>query len=180
VTSVTQRLPLGQMLMQQGRIDEFQLRSALAHQRRWGGRIGEAITALGFLRDREVLENVARQLDVPFVEIGDRCVSQPVLRRVPERIVRSRRVFPLSVLSDSRRGPLILAMTDPQNLDTLDDVRFASGLAVKPVLVAGDDLDRAIERHFGGLAPGAGASAVELPAYALGPMRVVPFAHHIH
>jgi type IV pilus assembly protein PilB len=175
-----QHLPLGQMLMQQGRLDEFQLRSALAHQRRWGGRIGEAIAALGFLREREVLETVARQLEVPLFEIGERCIPQPVLRLVPERLIRVRQVFPLAVASESRRGPLALAMTDPRNLEAIDEVRFASGLAVKPVLVAVHDLEYAIERHFGTLAPGAGASAVELPSDALGPMRVVPFAHRLH
>ena len=33
------RTPIGQILKEQGRIDEYQLASALAHQRRWGGRI---------------------------------------------------------------------------------------------------------------------------------------------
>ncbi|MFL5301965.1 MAG: hypothetical protein ACJ79R_16640, partial [Anaeromyxobacteraceae bacterium] len=120
-----QRVPLGQMLVQQGRLDEFQLRSALAHQRRWGGRIGEAIAALGFLREREVLETLARQLEVPLFEIGGRFIPDSVLRRVPERLIRVRQVFPLAVAS-SRRGPLALAMTDPRNLEAVDEVRFAS------------------------------------------------------
>ncbi len=177
---MTSRLPLGQILMQQGRLDQYQLLSALAHQQRWGGRIGEAIAALGFVPETEVLATVARQLGVPFVRVGDQLVAPAVLRRVPEKLVRARKVFPLAILSGSRRGPLVVATNDPQNLYALDEVAFASGLSVKAALAGAADVERAIERHYGNGRPSWGESAVELPPAALAPMRVIPFAERVH
>ena len=57
-----QRVPIGELLMQQGRIDALQLRSALAHQRQWGGRLGRARVALGFVTEPVLLQAVAAQL----------------------------------------------------------------------------------------------------------------------
>lgn len=177
---MTSRARIGQLLIQQGRIDSWQLQSALAHQQRWGGRLGEALVGMGFVSEPVVLAEVARQHGVPYLALGDRHVPPAIVRLVPERLVRARKVFPIALGSQSRRGPLVVATSEPQNLAVLDEVAFATGLLVKPVLAGDRDIERAIARHLGGLDPAAGQGAVELPRERLGPMQVVPFAHRIH
>jgi hypothetical protein len=145
------RVRIGEMLVQQGRIDPYQLESALAHQRRWGGRIGRAIVHLGFMKERAVLEVVGSQLGVPFVVIGDRHVPAQVLALVPKKLVRGRKVLPLARLSDTRRGPLVVALADPADLHVLDEIAFATGMQVKPVLAAESDIEQAIARLLDGV-----------------------------
>jgi hypothetical protein len=53
--STMARVRIGELLMRQGRIDELQLQSALAHQSRWGGRLGRAVVHLGFLDEATLL-----------------------------------------------------------------------------------------------------------------------------
>src|SRR5512145_2552925 len=77
------KVRLGQMLLDEGCINEMQLNSAIAHQGRWNTRIGEALVALGYLSERTMLVTLARQLDVPYVELGDRRVPRAVLDLVP-------------------------------------------------------------------------------------------------
>jgi type IV pilus assembly protein PilB len=144
-------LRLGEMLLSEGRIDAAQLQSALAHQRRWGGRLGQAIVQLGFMTEPALLEEVGRHLGVPFVDIGERTIPPHVLALVPERIVRDRHVLPLARLSERPRGPLAVALADPGDLAAVDEIAFASGMEVKPVLVAERDLERAIARHLDGV-----------------------------
>src|SRR5574337_159501 len=131
-----QRVPIGELLVKQGRIDALQLQSALAHQRQWGGRLGRALVSLGF-------------------------VSEPVLL-APERLIRSRKVVPLELLSESKRGPLLVALSEPDNLSTLDEIAFATGMQVKPVLAAEADVDAAIARLLGA-APGQRPAAGPYP-----------------
>lgn len=147
------RTRIGELLMSQGRIDALQLQSALAHQRQWGGRIGNAIVRLGFLPEAAVLEAVGQQLGVPFVEIGDRHIPPQVLALVPERLMRTRRVLPLARLSDGKRGPLVVALPDPGDLPAIDEIAFATGMQVKPVLAAEPDLERALARVLDGVTP---------------------------
>jgi type II secretion system (T2SS) protein E len=40
-------------------------------------------------------------------------------------------------------------MADPQDLTVLDEVAFATGKTVEPVLTSQRDIQRAIERHLG-------------------------------
>jgi type IV pilus assembly protein PilB len=151
----------------------MQLQSALAHQRRWGGRLGRAIVNLGFVSEPTFLQALSEQLGTPFVVVGDRQVERSVLALVPEKLVRSRRVLPLARLAESRRGPLVLAVSDPGDLAVLDEIGFATGLAVRPVLAAEADLDQAIRRLYGGGPEPRRREPIELPEDT-SPLRGAP------
>ncbi len=144
------RLRLGEMLVQRGCIDAVQLQSALAHQRQWGGRIGRSIVQLGFMQEKALLKNVGEQMGVPFVEVGDLQVPRDVLALVPERLIRTRKVLPVERVGTGRRGPLVVAVPDPSDLAMLDEIAFATGMAVRPVLAAEAELERAIARLLDG------------------------------
>jgi len=158
------RVRIGELLMRQGRLDELQLQSALAHQARWGGRLGRAVVHLGFLDEATVLETIAEQLGTPFITIGDRPVEPAVLALVPRKLIQSRKVLPLARLKEGRRGPLVVALADPGDLGVLDELTFVTGLDVRPALATEADLDQAIARLLGG---GGGVQrrlvAVDLP-----------------
>ena len=141
--------PIGQLLVQRGYIDNWQLQSALAHQRSWGGRIGESLVKLGFMSEPVLLTEIARQLRVPYVQIGDRCLPQALVRLVPEKLIRARKVFPVAFAWRDRRSLLVVATAEPQNLIALDEVSFASGKTVKAALAGDRDITLAIERHLG-------------------------------
>jgi type IV pilus assembly protein PilB len=145
------RLRIGEMLVQRGCIDAIQLQSALAHQQRWGGRIGRSIVQLGFMDERALLRNLGDQIGVPFLEIGDRAIPRDVIALLPQKLVRERKALPIERLGNGKRGPLVVALADPGDLRTLDDIAFATGMAVRPVLAAEADLDRAIARLLDGV-----------------------------
>ncbi len=145
------RLRIGEMLVQRGCIDAVQLQSALAHQRRWGGRLGRSIVQLGFMKEPALLQNVGEQIGVPFYEIADRQIPRHVLALLPERLIRTRKVLPIERLGNGKRGPLVVALVDPSDLGTLDELAFATGMAVRPVLASEQDLDQAIARLLDGV-----------------------------
>lgn len=163
------RVRIGELLVQRGTIDAVQLQSALAHQRRWGGRLGRAVVQLGFTNERAMLETLSEQLGVPFVEIAGREVPREVVALVPEKLIRSRKVLPLELLGPGRRGPLVVALADPADLGVIDEVAFATGMTVKPALAAEYDLEAAIARILDGIVLrrdtgfGARDDAIELP-----------------
>jgi len=137
------------LLLAAGRIDDGQLVRGLDHQRHSGGRLGDALVALGFLSEPALLSEVARQHGVSYVEIGERNVPQQIVRLIPEKYVRARRAFPFALGPDERRGKLFVATSEPQDLAMVDEVSFMTGMTVAPMLVSDRDLDRAIERHLG-------------------------------
>ncbi len=142
------RRPIGEMLLQQGKIDPIQLTSALAYQRRWGGRIGHALVALGFISEPEVLKTVGKQLDVPVVTIGNKVILPYILKLLPEKLIRAYHVFPMALLSEAPGGPLLVAMSEPGNLFVIKELSFAAGMEIVPALASDLDIDQAIARHF--------------------------------
>jgi type IV pilus assembly protein PilB len=163
------RVRIGEMLLKRGDIDGAQLQSALAHQRRWGGRLGHAIVHLGFMKESAMMRTLSEQLGVPYLEIGDRPIPRQVLALVPEKLIRTRKVLPLELLGAGKRGPLVVALADPADLHVIDEIAFATGMTVKPALVSEYDMDCAISRHLDGIVirrDGGFASredAIELP-----------------
>jgi type IV pilus assembly protein PilB len=145
---MTTRKKIGELLIEVGALDPFQLESALAHQRRWGGRLGRAIIYLGFLREEQVLSAIGDQLGVAYVTLWDKVVPQDVLTLLPEKVIRGRRVLPIARLREHRRGPLVVALADPADLLVLDELSFATGLEIRPVLASEDELEHAIESHL--------------------------------
>jgi type IV pilus assembly protein PilB len=143
------RLRIGEMLVQLGRLEPTQLQTALAHQRQWGGRLGGAIVHLGFLGETALLDALGQQLGVPFVEIGDRHIPPKVLALVPRKLAQARRVLPLELATEGRRGVLVVALGDPADLGVIDELAFVTGLRVKPALAGEEDLDRALDRYLG-------------------------------
>jgi type IV pilus assembly protein PilB len=143
------RVRIGEMLVQQGRLHPAQLQAALAHQRQWGGRLGGAIVHLGFMRGPVLLEALGEQLGMRFVEIGDRTIPPKVLALVPRKLAQARRVVPLELVQDGRRYVVVVAVGDPIDLSVMDELEFVTGLKVRAVLAAEEDLDHALERHLG-------------------------------
>jgi hypothetical protein len=166
------RVPLGQLLKSEGLVGDVQLASALAHQRKWGCRIGQALLRLRLVDPDQLLAVAARQIGVPAVHIGDRVVPAEVLRRLPERLMVRRRVFPLEVLSTARGPRLVVAFAAPDDLSIVDEVAFAAGIPVDPVLASEEDIDDAIARHGLGGAPRQ-PEAIELPPEPDEPMQLV-------
>jgi Type II secretion system (T2SS), protein E, N-terminal domain len=145
---VSSRVPLEELLMGAGLVDRYQLQSAIGHQRRWGSTLQRALIELGIVSEAVLMSQVAKHLGVEYVEIGTRDLPRDALRLVPEKLIRSRRLLPLALTSASRMGQLIVATSEPDDLLALDEVAFASGKAVKPVLASERDIDQTIERLF--------------------------------
>ena len=140
-----------QLLKQAGLLDEYQLQSASAYQNRWGCPLSRAVVELGFASEPTVMSILAQKLGVPYRAIGTTNVPADVVRVLPEKLIRLRKVFPLG-LGASRRGPIVIATADPQDLTVLDEVAFVTGKAVEPVLTSQRDIECAIERHLGAAA----------------------------
>ncbi len=167
------RVRIGQILKAQGLIDDSQLHRALQHQSAWGVRIGQALLRLRFVSEEQLLASVSRQLGVPAVRIGAWLVAPRVLRCLPEKLIRRRRVLPLDVISVQRADRLVVAFSAPDDLFLVDEVAFAAGMVIEPALAGDEDLDQAIAHQFGDCRH----DPLDLPPPPTEPMRIVDGRH---
>ena len=139
---------LGEILVEAKMIDDFQLRSALSDQKRWGQPLGVTLLKLGFLEEDEMVRVLSRQLDVPIVDLRSKRIAPEVLAAIPIQVAEKLRCIPLFKKAEGGRDVLYLGMEDPSDLSVLDDLVFRIGIDIRPVLVGPNQLTDAIERHY--------------------------------
>lgn len=135
---------LGQLLLDAGAVSETALEQALAEQVETGQRIGTLLVERGWAHAEEVARCLALQLSLPYQApplIPDRSAGKMIR---PE-LARRGRVVPLSCTSRTLR----LAMADPLDLVTLDDVQFQSGRRVEAVVSSPKAILDALARCYG-------------------------------
>ena len=146
---MTKNLKLGEILKQAGIIDDFQLNSALSYQRHWGGRFGESLIKLGYLTEDKLQDFLARQFDLPQIELFGRKIPEDVLAYIPQEKAREFLVLPVERREISGSIHLVVAMTDPTNLMVTDSLQFMTGCRIKPALASDEAITSAIEKYYG-------------------------------
>ena len=79
-----QRVRLGDVLVAQKLLTPEQLRVALEEQTRRGRRLGRVLVELGFLKDEQVAQALARQLNLRFVDLTQHDFNLKVVLKLPE------------------------------------------------------------------------------------------------
>lgn len=139
---------LGELLQEAGLIDDLQLKSALAYQGEWGGRLGAILIKKGLVSEEDMLRVIEQQFGLPSISL--RKIERPpeeVMKLVRVDVARKFGAFPLRI--EGGRN-LIVAVADPTDLKTLDDLQFTIGVRVKPVLALESEIARAIDIHYEG------------------------------
>jgi len=142
-------LKLGEMLTRAGIIDEFQLNSALSHQRNLGGRLGHSLIKLGYISESRLLTFLADQLNCPRIDLAGEQVAPELAAMIPEEKARQFNVLPVRRGEMSGTVYLLVAMSDPTNLMVIDSLQFMTGCRIRPAIAAEADIRSALNRVFG-------------------------------
>jgi len=137
---------MGDMLVDMGVLTEEQLTAALHEQQaKPQRRIGGILVENGYVSEESVARVLAHQLSLPFVRLAPEIVDASAPRLINGQLAKRRQCIPITATSDR----VVLAMANPQDLITLDDVKLSSGRAVSPVVATGSDIVAAIGRYYG-------------------------------
>jgi len=136
---------VGELLLRARLITEEQLQKGLEEQRRNGGRLGEALVRLGFVTEEDILDCLSQQYGVPSVDLRHLEIDEGIVRLIPAETVRKHRVLPIA----KEGATITLAMVDPTNVFAVDEIRFATGYSVEPVLASEEALYQAIDKYYG-------------------------------
>jgi hypothetical protein len=137
---------IGDILVKARVIDDLQLRSALATQDQWGGRLSRIVADMGLATDDTIAEAICQGMGMQRVQLGNITRDPGALARVDVSLAEQKGLFPVSLKDNGKT--LVLAMADPSDLATLDQVAAKSRARVV-VMVAGErEIEHAILRHY--------------------------------
>lgn len=135
---------LGEILVARGQLSAEELGRALELQRERGDKLGRILVDLGFVAQRDVLNALAEQLQVPVAAIAGPPPVTPETERLPARFLRQARAVPLRIDGSA----LVLAMADPLDFETLSAVQAVTGLRVRPELALDSEIHDALEKYY--------------------------------
>ncbi len=135
---------LGDLLIDEGLITKDQLNQALSQQKENGGRLGSILVQMGFVTDDQISKALGKQYNVGVFEFKEE-IDPIILKIVSPQIAQKFQVIPVR-----REGKnLYLAMANPVDVYTIEDIKFATGYNVIPLVASENMISKAIEKYYG-------------------------------
>ena len=136
--------PLGELLLDRGIINQSQLDQGLDLQREKGGLIGEILVELGFVKEDDIAQALTAQYGFPYLPLGNYDVDMDITSIIPGRVARQYLLVPIDKIGNN----LTLAMSNPLNVQAIEDVELLSGCSVQTFVSTSSDIKRAIEKYY--------------------------------
>ena len=169
----TTRLRLGEFLVRHGVITDAILDDALAAQRHSGKRIGEVLLDQGHISEAQLVTVLADRLNIPCADVSSLVLGADELSLIPEALARKYTVLPIR-----REGKRMeVAMADPLDFQAIEDIAFATGCKVAPILGGRSLILEAIDRFYSRHLEGAGALMAAGVGGAIGDSLIALRAH---
>jgi len=138
------RKKIGELLIESGAVNPEQVKKALGQQRAFGSgqRLGSVIITLGFASPSAVARALARQAELPFVELPE--IPDALRNIVSQDFQAEQRIVPFRLEKEGRSERLHVAVDDPSDLAAVDELSFQLNKPIRVHVAAEDDLDRAL------------------------------------
>ncbi|MGL4797272.1 MAG: GspE/PulE family protein [Paraclostridium sp.] len=141
---MTQKVRIGDKLVEKGYITNEQLERALALQKGTGKRVGEILIEQGHIT-AELLTNVLTELlNIQNVPLTKSTIDSRATKLIPENICKRYKIIPYKI----ENNRLHLAMADPQDRSAIQDVRRIAGMDIEASIATIGDINNAISFSY--------------------------------
>lgn len=138
-------MPLGELLVRAGHATQEQINQALELQPLLHKRLGEILVEKRWATPRAVAEALAEQYGLEFVDLTQVAVDTRATALLQEGFAINHQVVPVRFLDENN---VQVAVADPTNLNTTDELRLALGVNCTLAVAAADALASTISRNY--------------------------------
>ncbi len=138
------KIRIGDLLIAHKVISQDQLNAALADQKTSGRKLGRVLIEKGFISEEQLLQFLAQQLKIPYIDLKRYHYKPEVVRLIPETHARRFRAI---ALEDAPEG-LLLGMADPTDIFAYDELARVLRRTLRLAVVKESDLLGTIDRVY--------------------------------
>ena len=139
-----EKVRLGEILVQQKLLTDEQLGAALQDQKRTGRKLGRVFVENGFVTEEQISGALAKQLDIPYINLKFYNTNPDIVRQLPETQARRFRALAL----EERRGALLVGISDPTDLFAYDEIARLVKKNIELAVVNETEVLAAIDRIY--------------------------------
>lgn len=143
---VYRRKLIGEGLIEEGLINRKQLSDALKEQEAQEERqlLGKVVLKLGFVAQEKMPPFLASHFNVPYLRLRDVSLDPKVVNLIPEEIA-----WEFNIIAIGKEGSTItVAVADPADVITLDNVRIRTGCKLKRVVSPEEEIKEAVRKYY--------------------------------
>ena len=142
---INKRKKLGEILIEIGIITEDQLINALEIQKKSGKIIGQTLIELGYISESQLMEAFLKKFNISYIDCNNLIIKKEHLKMVSVAMAVKKKIFPTNVSGNT----IFLAMVDPLDYSTIEEIKFITGKNVTPLLATESSIMQAIEKNYG-------------------------------
>ncbi len=139
-----EKVRLGDLLIKQGLISQDQLMMALDRQKTNGRKLGRELVDSGFVSEEQISEALAKQLNIPYINLKFYHINFEKVRLLPE--IHARRFR--AIVLEERNGTLLVGMADPTDLFAFDEIIRLVKRDIDVAVVTEGQLLESIDRGY--------------------------------
>lgn len=137
------RRRLGDLLVETGLLSEDLLQATLA-EKAAGQKLGDALLQRGLITEQQLIEVLEFQLGIPHISLYRYPFDTKLFTLIPKETAKRNLVIPLKKEGEK----LFVAMADPMDFFTVDDLRLSTGFHIETAIATKDDIIRAINKYY--------------------------------
>ena len=135
---------LGELLLERKVINAKQLEKALETQKVKAGLLGEILVELGYAKEEDIAQALTAQYGFPYLPLENYEVNLDVVKIIPEHVCRQYCLIPIDKIGSN----LTVALSNPLNLQAIEDVELISNCTVQTFVSTATDVRHAIDKYF--------------------------------
>ncbi|MCH7818352.1 MAG: Flp pilus assembly complex ATPase component TadA [Candidatus Marinimicrobia bacterium] len=136
---------IGDILLRENKISKEDLEHGLELQADSSENLGAIFLKENIVSEESLTEALAIQTKMPYLELEDFTIEMETLKILKANDARKFKAMPLFIIDET----LTIAISDPSDVLTIDEITRATLLDVEPVLSTASAIDRAIDSYYG-------------------------------
>lgn len=138
-------IPIGEVLKEQGYINDEQLNMALDAQKKdRSKRLGQHLIDLGFVTEEQTLLALSDKLGEPYVNINNINFDVEAVRMIPEPLARKYNI----IASEIKGNVLSVITSDPMNFYGFEDIRLVTDMDLSISLALRESIEDCIDYNY--------------------------------
>lgn len=139
---------LSEILVEQGQLDQNQVKQAQIYARQNNVSVSEAVVRLGYLTEEQVTFALAKHFSIPYASKENGILvperEQNLNEIITEKFARENMIVPLFLEDDA----LAVAVLDPTNVFLLENLKMMSGKQIRPFIASKSQLLSVIDSFY--------------------------------
>ncbi len=133
-----------EIIVENKKIKKEDFDKAIKAQKQKGISLEKILVEKGLITEKELIGILAKELNIPPINLSKYRIDPDVIKVIPERICRQYRIVPISKIGST----ITLATADPLNIFALDDIKNLTGYDIDIAMSTEQDIIKSINKYY--------------------------------